>query len=79
MPKSSAPKPVDQLSYEEAFSELETLVESLEGEQRPLEESIALFERGQALLKRCAALLEKADLKVSQLSGQELSEFQEEA
>lgn len=79
MPKSSAPKPVDQLSYEEAFSELETLVESLEGEQRPLEESIALLERGQALLKRCAALLEKADLKVSQLSGQELSEFQEEA
>ena len=71
MPKSSSPKPVENLDYEAAFSELETIVDSLENEQRSLEESMSLFERGQALVKRCAELLDKAELKVKQLSGSE--------
>jgi exodeoxyribonuclease VII small subunit len=44
-------------------------VEALESEQRPLNEAIALYERGQSLAKYCAGLLEKAELKVRQLSG----------
>jgi exodeoxyribonuclease VII small subunit len=79
MPKTSSPKPVDQLSYEEAFAELQQTVEQLEGEERALEASIALFERGQALLKRCSELLEKAELKIRQLSGGEEVDFEEEA
>ncbi len=78
MPKSSSPKPVENLDYEAAFSELETIVDSLENEQRSLEESMALFERGQALVKRCAELLDKAELKVKQLSGSELTDMAEE-
>jgi exodeoxyribonuclease VII small subunit len=78
MPKSSSPKHVENLDYEAAFSELETIVDSLENEQRSLEESMALFERGQALVKRCAELLDKAELKVKQLSGSELTDMAEE-
>ena len=78
MPKSSSPKPVEDLNYESAFSELETIVDSLENDQRSLEESMSLFERGQALAKRCAELLDKAELKVRQLSGNELTDIAEE-
>jgi len=72
-------KPVEELSYEEALAELEGIVESLEGEQNPLEESMKLFERGQALVTRCGALLESAQLKVQKLSGESLIPFEEES
>ena len=76
---SPSSKKVEELTYEAAFTELETIVAALEGESRPLDESISLYERGQALAKHCAALLEKAELKVRQLSGDELEEFEAEA
>jgi exodeoxyribonuclease VII small subunit len=76
---SPSSKKVEDLTYEAAFTELETIVAVLEGESRPLDESISLYERGQALAKHCAALLEKAELKVRQLSGDGLVEFETEA
>ena len=72
----SKQKPVEELSFEEAYAELQSLIETLEGEQRPLEESLALYERGQALTRRCAELLEKAELKVRKLSGEGLAAFE---
>jgi exodeoxyribonuclease VII small subunit len=71
------PKPIDALTYEEAFAELETIVAALESGERPLEESMTLFERGQALTKRCAELLDKAELKVQALVGESLTDFKE--
>ncbi len=62
---------IHNLSYEQAFAELEEIVYGLETNQKPLEEAIALFERGQALAKHCAGLLDQAELKVRQLSEQE--------
>jgi exodeoxyribonuclease VII small subunit len=59
---------VQSLSYEQAFAELEEIVYGLETNEKPLEEAIALFERGQALAKYCADLLDKAELRVRQLS-----------
>ena len=59
--------PVADLTYELAFDELETIVASLEDGERPLEESIDLYARGQALVKHCSELLENAELKVQQL------------
>ncbi len=71
-------KPAEELTYEEAFADLEAVVAALEAAEHPLEESLALFERGQALARRCAELLEKAELKVQQLSADgELSDFEE--
>lgn len=72
-------KPVEELSYEEALAELEGIVESLEGEQNPLEDSMKLFERGQALAAHCSALLESAQLKVQKLVGESIIAFEEES
>ena len=76
MSKTASQKPVEELTYEEAFAELETLVNALEGEQNPLEEAMTLFERGQALVRRCGELLDEAELKVRELSGDQLSDFE---
>jgi exodeoxyribonuclease VII small subunit len=75
--KTLSPKPVEELTYEEAFAELETIVDALEGNasRNPLEDAMSLFERGQALVKRCGELLDGAELKVRQLSGDELIDF----
>ena len=79
MAKSSSPKPVEVLTYEQALAELEAIVSALEGEQGQLEESIKLFERGQALVKRCGELLEAAQLKVQQVAGDSVVQFDEES
>lgn len=78
MTKRVDSKPVDEMAYEQAFTELEGIVSALESEQRPLEVAMALFERGQALAKRCAGLLDKAEIKVRQLTGEEIEDFVEE-
>lgn len=72
----SRSKSIDEMTYEETFAELQAVVAALEGEGKSLDESIALYERGQALARHCASLLEKAALKVRQLNGEV---FQEEA
>lgn len=80
MPKSSVKKnekPVEELTYEEALQELEIIVSALEGEQNQLDESIKLFERGQALAARCSVLLEAAELKVRQVAGDDIIPFEE--
>jgi exodeoxyribonuclease VII small subunit len=67
--------PVEQLSYEQAFSELEAIVTALESEDHSLEVAMRLYERGQLLARHCAGLLDQAELKVQQLSGDELVDF----
>ena len=82
MPKPSSKKSekaVEELTYEEALAELERIVFALEGEQGQLEETIRLFERGQALAARCDVLLEAAELKVKQVAGEDLLPFEEES
>jgi exodeoxyribonuclease VII small subunit len=71
----SEPLPVDQLTYEQAFNELEAIVAALESDKRSLEESVALFERGQVLSRYCADLLDQAEIKVKQLSDEGLTDF----
>jgi exodeoxyribonuclease VII small subunit len=70
-------KPIDKLTYEEAYAELETVVSALESSEQSLEEALALFERGQGLTKHCAELLDKAELKIRKLSGESLEPFEE--
>ena len=75
-PDQPSQAPVDELSYEQAFSELEAIVASLETNQFALEQSLALYERGRALAQRCSNLLEQAELKVQQISGGEVVDFE---
>jgi len=78
MAKSSAPKPIEELPYEAAFSELQEIVSSLEAEPASLDKSMSLFERGQALVKRCTQLLDEAELRVKRLSGAEVVDLEED-
>jgi exodeoxyribonuclease VII small subunit len=55
---------VTGLPFETALQELEQIVAQLERGDVPLEKSIAIYERGEALRKHCAELLAKAELKV---------------
>jgi len=64
-------QPVDDLSYEQAFTELEKIVMALESEEHSLDDALAQFERGQTLARHCNALLDKAEIKVRQISGEE--------
>jgi exodeoxyribonuclease VII small subunit len=66
MPKKSSQS---ELTFEQAFSQLEEIVERLESAELSLDESVALFERGQTLAAQCAKLLESAELKVKQLAA----------
>ncbi len=56
-----------ELSFEEAFKRLEEVVGLLEKGNLSLEESLALFQEGMELLKRCEALLGAAEAKIEML------------
>jgi exodeoxyribonuclease VII small subunit len=59
--------PIAEMEYEKALSELEMITASLETGKLSLEESMKLFERGQALANRCNQLLDEAELKIKTL------------
>ena len=59
-----------KLSFETALDKLETIVESRESGQVPLEELLAKFEEGSKLLKVCEARLKDAELKIELLKKQ---------
>lgn len=69
---------IEDLTFEQAFAELEETVRKLEAGGLPLEESLALFERGQALAAHCNAQLDQAELKIRQLSPEGIVPFEPE-
>ena len=77
----SAQKPIEDLTYEEAAAELDSIVELLENasSETSLEESMKLFERGEALAAHCGVLLESARLKLQKITGESLVDFEDEA
>jgi len=58
---------IERLSFDEALAELQRTVAQLEAGGQPLEEALALYERGVALQQRCDRLLRDAELRVQQL------------
>jgi len=58
------------LGFEDALSELETLVGTLESGEQPLEESLLQFERGISLARHCQQSLKAAEQKVQVLMSQ---------
>lgn len=59
---------VNEMSFEQAMSELEGVVDRLERGEVPLEESIKLYERGAELKKRCEDKLKEAEEKVAMIT-----------
>ena len=58
------------LRFSEALAELESIVARLEGGQMDLEDSLASYERGVALLRACQAKLAEAEHRVTMLMGE---------
>ncbi len=69
-------QPLEQMTYEQALSQLEQIVAALESGSYSLEVSLRLFERGKALVGFCSEVLDKAELRVKQLSGDSLTDFE---
>lgn len=59
--KNSIP---ENLSFEEAYAELEQIVQTLDTSNTTLADSITLYEKGQLLIQHCSTLLKEADLKL---------------
>ncbi len=60
--------PVDEMSFEAAMAELETVLGKLERGDVALDESITLYERGALLKARCEAKLKEAEEKVAAIT-----------
>lgn len=56
------------LPFEAAMKELETIVDKLEKGTVSLEESIAIYERGEALKAHCDALLKNAEARIEKIT-----------
>jgi exodeoxyribonuclease VII small subunit len=59
---------VTEMSFEKALGELEQIVQKLESGQAPLQESIAIYERGQALKDHCESLLRAAEARIEKIT-----------
>jgi exodeoxyribonuclease VII small subunit len=59
---------VGKLPFERAIEELESIVKRLEDGKVPLEESVTIYERGEALKKRCEELLRLAEARVEKIT-----------
>ena len=65
---ASQPAPAsEEPSFEQALSRLESIVESMESEELPLETLLARYEEGSTLAKACQTRLASAELKIQQL------------
>ena len=56
------------LSFEKALAELEAIVERLDSGKADLEQSIAIYERGEALKKHCETLLKDAEARIEKIT-----------
>ena len=56
------------LKFEQALAELEQIVDRLEKGTVPLEESIVLYERGEALKRHCDGLLKQAEARIEKIA-----------
>jgi exodeoxyribonuclease VII small subunit len=65
---SDAPSDITAMPFEKALAELETIVQALERGDVPLEKSIELYERGNALKSHCDRLLKAAEARVEKIT-----------
>ncbi len=59
---------LEAMSFEAALAELEQIVAKLESGQAPLQESIAIYERGEALKNHCESQLKAAETRIEKIT-----------
>ncbi|MFC6712972.1 exodeoxyribonuclease VII small subunit [Branchiibius cervicis] len=69
---------IEDLSYEEARDELTAIVATLEAGNQSLEESMALWERGEALAQHCQQWLDQAEKRIEAMTAEQIQELHEE-
>ena len=77
MPRKSATEASPVAHFEQSLDELEQLVGKMEHGEMSLEDSLAAYERGVGLYRRCQVALEQAELRVRLLSDPENPESAE--
>jgi exodeoxyribonuclease VII small subunit len=60
--------PIQELTFEAAYAELEQVLSQLESGVLSLDESVTLYERGRQLTAHCQTLLDQAELRITQLT-----------
>lgn len=60
-------KDISQLSFEQALTALEEVVQQLESGDVPLDQSISLYERGEQLRKHCQSRLDDAQARIEKI------------
>lgn len=81
MPRRKSTTDEDQAapSFEEALAGLESIVEAMEHEQLPLEDLVAQYEKGSALLDRCETILQSARGRIELITLRNKNEAEPEA
>ena len=59
---------VKKMAFEQAIEQLESIIKRLEEGKVPLEESVSIYERGEALKRRCEELLKAAEARVEKIT-----------
>ncbi len=79
--RKKLPENADSLSFEDALASIEEIVDSMEGEQLPLEDLVTQYEKGSVLLKHCESVLSSARKRIELItlanredSGQETAQ-----
>jgi exodeoxyribonuclease VII small subunit len=80
MSKAPQPKRLDpaKMTFEQATEELESIIERIESGEIGLEESLTERRRGDALIKRCRAVLDAAEQELEELAADEIQDEDEE-
>lgn len=73
--KSGDDEPPPELSFEEAFTQMQTVIALLERGDVPLDEAVSAFERGMHLAQHCTGLLDHATLRIQALEVQNAGGF----
>lgn len=71
---TKAKKDIDQISFEQAITELKVIVEKIEDGQIALQDSIDQYERGMALIKHCRVILQQAEKRIEKISKEPQAE-----
>jgi exodeoxyribonuclease VII small subunit len=75
-PGPSAPAKAGPVSFEDALKRLESIAESMESEELPLETLLAKYEQGTQLARICQAKLADAEVKIKQLEKNAAGEME---
>ena len=73
MAKSKNQDDISKLSFEQAIKELTGIVGKIEQGEIPLQDSLAQYEKGMALIKHCRDILQKAEKRIERISEEQKS------